>query len=162
VAERVGVLVVGGGIVGTALAWALAERGVRGVCVLDLDLSGVYASSELNAGGVRATWWQPVNIETCRETLDFFRAHAEQFGFQERGYLWLYEDAALYAQAREKRGLQNQAGLGVELLEPADVAARFPLLELAGKGHETYQIVGEEKRSFDEREIVADLLRGAA
>jgi UDP-N-acetylmuramoyl-L-alanyl-D-glutamate--2,6-diaminopimelate ligase len=33
---------------------------------------------------------------------------------------------------------------------------------LAGKGHETYQIVGEEKRSFDEREIVADLLRGAA
>jgi sarcosine oxidase subunit beta len=129
VAERVGVLVVGGGIVGTALAWALAERGVRGVCVLDLDLSGVYASSELNAGGVRATWWQPVNIETCRETLDFFRAHAEQFGFQERGYLWLYEDAALYAQAREKRGLQNQAGLGVELLEPADVAARFPLLD---------------------------------
>jgi UDP-N-acetylmuramoyl-L-alanyl-D-glutamate--2,6-diaminopimelate ligase len=33
---------------------------------------------------------------------------------------------------------------------------------LAGKGHETYQIIGEEKRSFDEREIVADLLRGAA
>jgi UDP-N-acetylmuramoyl-L-alanyl-D-glutamate--2,6-diaminopimelate ligase len=33
---------------------------------------------------------------------------------------------------------------------------------LAGKGHETYQIVGHDKRSFDEREIVAGLVRGAA
>ncbi len=128
-AERTGVLVVGGGIVGTALAWALAERGVRDVSVLDLDLSGVYASSELNAGGVRATWWQPVNIETCRETLDFFHAHAEAFGFRQCGYLWLYEDEALYARAREKRELQNRAGLEVELLAPAEVAARFPLLD---------------------------------
>ena len=27
---------------------------------------------------------------------------------------------------------------------------------LAGKGHETYQIVGTEKRHFDEREVVAE------
>ena len=31
-------------------------------------------------------------------------------------------------------------------------------LILAGKGHETYQILGKEKISFDEREIVADIL----
>ncbi len=30
---------------------------------------------------------------------------------------------------------------------------------LAGKGHETYQIIGREKRHFDEREIVAQILR---
>lgn len=30
---------------------------------------------------------------------------------------------------------------------------------LAGKGHETYQIVGREKRHMDEREIVADCLK---
>ncbi|MDQ2890291.1 MAG: UDP-N-acetylmuramoyl-L-alanyl-D-glutamate--2,6-diaminopimelate ligase, partial [Gemmatimonadota bacterium] len=29
---------------------------------------------------------------------------------------------------------------------------------LAGKGHETYQVVGTEKRPFDEREIVAEML----
>ena len=28
---------------------------------------------------------------------------------------------------------------------------------LAGKGHETYQIIGTEKRHFDEREVVADI-----
>jgi len=33
------------------------------------------------------------------------------------------------------------------------------ILILAGKGHETYQIFGREKRHFDEREVVAEALR---
>ena len=31
-------------------------------------------------------------------------------------------------------------------------------LLLAGKGHETYQVIGAERSPFDEREIVADIL----
>ena len=31
---------------------------------------------------------------------------------------------------------------------------------LAGKGHETYQIIGTEKRHFDEKEIVTDIFKG--
>ena len=30
---------------------------------------------------------------------------------------------------------------------------------LAGKGHETYQITGREKRHFDEREIVDEIFK---
>ena len=74
---RVNVLIAGGGVIGQAVAYALAQRGVSDILVVDIDLVGVYASSELNAGGARATWWQPVNIETCRSTLDFFRANHE-------------------------------------------------------------------------------------
>jgi UDP-N-acetylmuramoyl-L-alanyl-D-glutamate--2,6-diaminopimelate ligase len=45
-------------------------------------------------------------------------------------------------------------------------AIRFALREagpddvvvLAGKGHETYQVVGTEKRHFDEREVVREIL----
>jgi sarcosine oxidase subunit beta len=129
VGERARVLIVGGGIVGTGVAWALAERGVDEVTVVDLDLAGVYASSELNAGGARATWWQPVNIESCRATLDFFREHAVEFGFRERGYLWLYSDPALWERALEKLRLQNGYGLGVERLAAADLAERFPVLD---------------------------------
>ena len=32
------------------------------------------------------------------------------------------------------------------------------VIVLAGKGHETYQIVGHEKRHLDEREVVADYI----
>lgn len=33
---------------------------------------------------------------------------------------------------------------------------------LAGKGHETYQVIGKEKRHFDEREVVKEILEGTA
>ena len=40
-----------------------------------------------------------------------------------------------------------------------DHARKGDVIVLAGKGHETYQIVGREKRRLDEREVVADFLR---
>jgi len=131
VGERAAVLIVGGGIIGTSLARSLAARGVSGVTVVDLDLAGLYASSELNAGGARATWWQPVNVDSCRATLDFFRANADGFGFREVGYLWLYDDESLWRRSLEKRELQNARGLEVEALDPGAARERFPLLDRA-------------------------------
>jgi UDP-N-acetylmuramoyl-L-alanyl-D-glutamate--2,6-diaminopimelate ligase len=40
-------------------------------------------------------------------------------------------------------------------MEPGDT------LVLAGKGHEDYQIIGNEKFHFDEREILAECLAGS-
>ena len=40
-------------------------------------------------------------------------------------------------------------------------AQKGDVIVLAGKGHETYQIIGTEKRHFDEREIVAEYLAAA-
>jgi UDP-N-acetylmuramoyl-L-alanyl-D-glutamate--2,6-diaminopimelate ligase len=39
-----------------------------------------------------------------------------------------------------------------------EIASRGDTILLAGKGHETYQVIGTEKRPFDERQIVAELL----
>ena len=102
------VLIAGGGIIGSAIAAALVERGVRDVYVIDLDLHGRYASSELNAGGVRATWWQEVNIAACRNTVTFFEQHAEEFSFRQRGYLWLYDNTELFRTAIERQRLQER------------------------------------------------------
>ncbi len=35
---------------------------MRSIAVLDVDLGGRYSSSELNAGGVRATWRSEMNV----------------------------------------------------------------------------------------------------
>ena len=122
-------VIAGGGVIGSAIACALVERGVHEVCVVDLDLAGRYASSELNAGGVRATWWQEVNIAGCRDTLELFERHAAELSFRQRGYLWLYDDRELFDTARERQKLQRRLGLEVEVLSAADVARRFPLLD---------------------------------
>ncbi len=43
-----------------------------------------------------------------------------------------------------------------------DIAGEGDVVVLAGKGHETYQIIGREKRHFDEREVVAEALKAKA
>jgi sarcosine oxidase subunit beta len=127
--DRTQVVIAGGGVIGSAIACALVERGVSDVCVIDLDLAGTYASSELNAGGARATWWQEVNITSCRDTIAFFRENAEAFSFRPWGYLWLYDDRDLFDRALARRDLQTLLGLDVEVLDPREVADRFPLLD---------------------------------
>ncbi len=60
---------------------------------------------------------------------------------------------ATYERITDRRAAIARA---LEIARPGD------LVLLAGKGHETYQVIGTERRPFDERVVVRDLLRGAA
>jgi FAD-dependent oxidoreductase domain-containing protein 1 len=126
--EAAGTLIVGAGLAGSATAMHLAELGEDGVVVVDADLAGARSSSELNAGGVRATWWRPVNVELCAATIDFFARHAEEFAFREHGYLWLHGPER-FAEALRHREMQNRFGREVEALTPADVSRRWPFID---------------------------------
>jgi UDP-N-acetylmuramoyl-L-alanyl-D-glutamate--2,6-diaminopimelate ligase len=58
--------------------------------------------------------------------------------------------------ARRETVLDRRAAIrrAIEVGRPGD------LVVLAGKGHETYQIWGTEKRPFDERLVVAEIFAG--
>ncbi|MSR23332.1 MAG: UDP-N-acetylmuramoyl-L-alanyl-D-glutamate--2,6-diaminopimelate ligase [Gemmatimonadetes bacterium] len=58
-------------------------------------------------------------------------------------------EAATFERITDRRDAIARA---LELARPGDVVL------LAGKGHETYQIIGTEKRPFDEREVVREIL----
>jgi glycine/D-amino acid oxidase-like deaminating enzyme len=127
VPERYDVLLVGGGIIGSSAAMALAARQLK-VAVVDIDLSGRLSSSEKNAGGVRATWWQPVNIVLCRASIDYYRSLRDEIGFRQKGYLWLYDERA-WAGACEHLALQRSLGHPIEVLTPAHVHDRVPEID---------------------------------
>ena len=121
-------VIVGAGLAGSAVAMHLAEMGATDILVVDPDLAGARSSSELNAGGVRATWWQPVNVELCAATIDFLGEHRDAFDFREQGYLWLHgrgrwEDAVAHV------AMQNRHAREVELLSPAEVGRRWPVID---------------------------------
>jgi len=64
-------------------------------------------------------------------------------------------ESGMQAKPHQRRSDRREAiALALELARPGDT------ILLAGKGHETYQIVGTEKQPFDERAIVREL--GAA
>ncbi len=121
-------LIAGGGIIGSSIAMALSESGAKGIAVVDCDLSGKWGSSERNAGGVRATWATPVNIALSKASIDYYEQVAAEAGFQQKGYLWLY-DAAAWPQVLERIDLWNRSAGSVILLTPSEIAERFPFFD---------------------------------
>ncbi len=125
--ERFEVVVIGAGVVGSSVAMALGERGIKTLGI-DIDLSGRLSSSEKNAGGVRATWWQPVNIALCRASIKHYQLVRDEVGFRQKGYLWLY-DANTFPRAEEHLAIQRQLGHPIETLTPAAVSRRVPEID---------------------------------
>jgi sarcosine oxidase subunit beta len=125
--ERYDVILIGAGIVGSSAAMGLAERGLK-TLALDIDLSGRLSSSEKNAGGVRATWWQRVNIALCRASIEYYESIRGEIGFRQKGYLWLYDEAT-WPRALEHLPLQRELGHPIEKLTAAQVNARVPEID---------------------------------
>ena len=107
--HHVETLVIGAGLVGSSVAMHLAQMGMTGVRVIDFDLEGTLSSSELNAGGVRASFVQPVNIQMSKVSIDYFAKVAEEIGFRECGYLWLHTPSSMPGAMKAR---ENQLGLG--------------------------------------------------
>src|SRR4051794_38621185 len=103
--SSVDTLIIGAGVIGSSVAMHLSKKLDAGVRAIDFDLDGSLSSSELNAGGVRATWNQPINIEMAKLTIGYLAQNAEEVGYRDCGYLWLCtpEKMAGALKAREKQ-----------------------------------------------------------
>ena len=121
------VIAIGAGVVGSSVTMGLAERGLKTLAV-DIDLSGRLSSSEKNAGGVRATWWQRVNIALCRASIEYYQRVRDEVGFRQKGYLWLY-DAPTWPLACDHLELQRSRGHQIETLTAAEVHRRVPEID---------------------------------
>jgi sarcosine oxidase subunit beta len=134
--EAADVVVIGAGIMGLSVAYNLAKNhGVTDVTVIDASyLCG--GASGRNGGGVRAQWSSETNVRLMQEALnlcrDFAREHRINTWFRQGGYLFLVrtEDKRRSLEASVK--LQNECGLQTRLLEPREVRAVVPELDMSG------------------------------
>jgi glycine/D-amino acid oxidase-like deaminating enzyme len=122
------VLIIGAGVIGSAIALGLTKQGIQDVTVVDLDLSGEWSSSELNAGGVRGTWSTPINVLTSQFSIHYFEKVAHQVGYHPCGYLWMHRpetfDAALKA-----RETHVKHGWEVDVLDVRGIQNKVPYLD---------------------------------
>jgi FAD-dependent oxidoreductase domain-containing protein 1 len=137
---KVPVLIIGGGVIGSAAACFLAREFGRHALVLERDPSYRVASSALSASSIRQQFSTEINIRLSQHSLAFLRAIGDelavdgerpQIGLNERGYLYLAGAAGRAALAANHE-IQVRHGADVLLLAADALKTRFPWLEVGG------------------------------
>lgn len=162
------IVIVGGGVVGSSIAWHLRTGGFTDeVTVVERDPTYRRASSFLAMGGVRQQFGSAANIRLARHSVRFYERfdtalrtprHAPRAWFRQRGYLFLADGGN--AERLERRFARQRAlGARVERLDVDAIRALVPDLTL----HDIrFGIFGPEDGYADPREVLAGFRRAAA
>jgi sarcosine oxidase subunit beta len=133
--HRAGVVVVGGGVIGTSIAFHLAEAGVPDVMLIERDELGAGSTSKA-AGGVRAQFSDALNVQLGARSLqafaDFGARPGQEIDFRPVGYLFLLsrpDDLAAFERSIE---LQNRLGVPSRLIDPDGARRLSPPIDTDG------------------------------
>ncbi len=138
------VVIVGGGIVGSFVAYFLKREGHAGaVRVIERDDSYRFASTSLAVAGIRTQFACAFNARMSlfgaamfRRIGDWFGAGAD-IGFREQGYLIVGPPHA-GAAMREAAARQNALGAQIDVLDAMQAKTRFPWLATGDLGVATF------------------------
>jgi FAD-dependent oxidoreductase domain-containing protein 1 len=130
------VVIIGGGVMGSAIACFLArDHGIKSI-VLERDPSYTRASSALSASSIRQQFSVAANIALSQWSMAFLRRVGDELatdgdrptiGLIESGYLYLATHSGADA-LRANVEVQHAAGADVALLNPPELRAHFPWL----------------------------------
>lgn len=118
-------IVIGGGIVGSCIAWFLAPD--REVVVIERDPAYRFASTTLSAASIRVQFSLPLNVAMSQFGAAFMEPMAEEIGLHRGAYLTLAGPRGVDV-LRENLRVQTEQGAQVAWLDPGAMAARFPWL----------------------------------
>ncbi|MCS7006332.1 MAG: FAD-binding oxidoreductase [Gaiellaceae bacterium] len=138
--SRADVVVIGGGIIGTSVAFHLAEAGTR-VCLLErAELAS--GSTSRAAGGVRAQFSDPLNVAIGLRSIEAYERFRERPGAEidlaQVGYLFLLDRAEDVEVFERSVALQNALGVASRFVSLAEARELCPLAGLEGVLAATY------------------------
>ena len=126
------VVIVGGGVMGTSIAYHLAARGQRDVVLLERsELFGQGATGKC-AGGVRHQFASEINIRLSTASIRMLEAFETEpghpIGLRQCGYLFMLTQSEDVAAFRQNVALQHRLGVMTEWLTPDEVRRACPRL----------------------------------
>jgi len=129
------VVVIGGGVMGLSAAYHLARAGVPDVVVLERHTLGSGSTCKA-AGGVRAQFSDPLNIELGQRSLRAYERFGDELGqeidLQKSGYLFLLDDPDHVAAFEANVALQNSMGVPSRMISAAEAKRLSPMVEVDG------------------------------
>jgi len=128
------IVIIGGGIIGSSIAYHLANAGAGDVAVIERDPTYEIAATPRGSGGIRQLFSLPENVAMTRHGLPFYESfdqimavdgESPAISFRRQGYLFVSDggDAATM-----EANFRNQETLGVaaELLDGPALERLFP------------------------------------
>ena len=127
------VVIIGGGIVGSSIAWHLTTAGCKNVLVVERESSQGKGSTGKSMGGVRAQFSTPVNVQMSLYSIPFYAQFEETLGhpsgYCAQGYLFVATKESHLEYLRANFERQKALGLKtVRLLHGEEIIKMLPQL----------------------------------
>lgn len=146
---RYDIVIVGGAIVGSSIAYYLRQEGFGGtIALVERDPQFERAATTLSCASIRQQFSIAENIRLSQFTLALFRRLEEEFGpgsdigFRENGYLILASEEGLPVLSAN-HAVQQAEGAEIILEDAAALERRFPYLSTEGIVAGAYGSAGE-------------------
>lgn len=126
---RFDVVIVGGGAIGWSIANRLkAEKASLEVCVVERNSSFAMGSTGRAAGGVRAQFGTPVNIDLSLFSIAEFEKMPKEIAFRQYGYLFVASNERTHDYLESVTRLQQERGVPVNRLTRKEVESIAPYI----------------------------------
>src|SRR5437016_11355802 len=127
------VVIIGGGIVGSSVAYHLTAAGCRDVLVIERESAQGKGSTGKSMGGVRAQFSTSINIQMSLYSIPFYASFDERLGhpagYRPQGYLFCATNEKHLAYLRTNFEKQVAMGLkDVRLVNAEEIRNWFPQL----------------------------------
>jgi glycine/D-amino acid oxidase-like deaminating enzyme len=131
--ETADVVIVGGGIVGSSIAYHLTAAGCTNVLVVERETHQGKGSTGKSMGGVRAQFATPVNIRMSLYSIPFYASFDERLGhpagYKPQGYLFVATSDRHFEYLCTNQEKQKALGLTTAHMVSADeIRSMFPQL----------------------------------
>ncbi|MBU0502452.1 MAG: FAD-binding oxidoreductase [bacterium] len=123
------ITIVGGGIVGTAIAYYLSEAGLKDITLIEKEKFLGTQVTQYCSGGVRHQFTTPINCKFSIESMKTINELAQQIDYKKYGYLILDMEEGI---TQPRVEMQNDLGIASEILTPAQIKERFPFINIEG------------------------------
>jgi sarcosine oxidase, subunit beta len=129
------VVIVGGGIVGSSIAWHLTQQGCKNILVIERETHQGKGSTGKSMGGVRAQFSTPVNIQMSLYSIPFYAEFEQRLGhpsgYRPQGYLFLATSEKHLGYLRTNQETQTSLGLTTaRMISREEVQALYSQLRL--------------------------------
>jgi sarcosine oxidase, subunit beta len=127
------VVIIGGGIVGSSIAYHLTAAGCKDVLVIERESAQGKGSTGKSMGGVRAQFSTPINIQMSLYSIPFYASFDERLGhpggYRPQGYLFCAANDKHLTYLRTNFEKQVEMGLkDVRLVNAEEIRNWFPQL----------------------------------